>query len=762
MTYRSPFGRRLWGCTYLAAAAFAAAAAAPSQAPAQISPEITPDVVTQLFETPVEPQFVPDEIVVKLRPVAGQRVPLPPPDVGAFGLETAPRQTSGDELVYKIALPTLLELRTAEAVEQRVLQIVEQLNQRPEVEYAQPNWILRPFDTTPNDTLFGTQWHYFNNGAGAGQSPGGVGLPAAWDVQRGSPTVTVSVIDTGILPAHPDIAGSPNLGTGYDMISNVAIGNDGDGRDADPTDPGDAVAAGECFPGSPPRPNSWHGTHVAGTVGVGNTNNASGVAGMNWNLRLLPVRVLGKCGGTIVDINDAIRWSAGLPVPGVPANANPARVINMSLGGGGACTASPATQAAINDAVAAGATVVVAAGNSASDAAGFMPASCDNVITVAASDARGHLVQRYSNFGATVEIMAPGGDVQRDDNGDGQNDGVLSMVDGGYALYNGTSMAAPHVAGAAALHLAQNPAMTPADVLNRLQADALPRTPAQCPTAKPCGAGLLQVRLDRKPPDEAGIYEYVAKVVCGVQKDPKSMVLARGFYATTINIHNPGPKPVTFDKKLALTIPPGEQKPGKIIRIARDSLEADQALAADCDDIARRAFNGSLPTPFIEGFVVIRSPQSLDVTAVYTTATLSADGTAEEHSSIHVEQIEERKPSAGRNVDLRVRSIENLSVSCPGGAGTCVTKADVTIENVGSDAAGPFTTRTVLDPSQSVVVDEPSGGLAPGASDTFPVTTPPGGNCFDPDCEICATVDALGDVDETDETNNKLCTLSLG
>jgi serine protease len=752
------FGRRLLGCCGVVAAVGASVLAAP-EAAAQVSPEFTPDVVESLFEGPLEPQFVPNEIIVKLRPVAGATVPLAAQDVTAFGLEVAPRRTSGDELVYTISLPTLLQLQTAEAVEQRITEIVAQLNQRPDVEYAQPNWILQPLDTAPNDTLYGTQWHYLNNGAGAGQSPGGIGLPASWDVQRGSAGVVVSVIDTGVPPAHPDIAGSPNLGTGYDMISSVAVANDGDGRDANPADPGDAVAAGECGPGTPARPSSWHGTHVAGTVGVGNTNNASGVAGMNWTVTLLPVRVLGKCGGSTADINDAIRWSAGLPVPGVPANANPARVINMSLGGGAPCSASPSTQSAINDAVAAGAVVVVAAGNSASDAANFLPASCDNVITVAASDARGHLVERYSNFGATIEIMAPGGDVRRDDNGDGEVDGVLSMVDGGYALYNGTSMAAPHVAGAAALHLAQNPAMTPTDVLNRLQADALPRDATQCP--KPCGAGLLQVRLAPKPPEGAGIYEYAVKLVCGIQKDPKSMVLARGFYATTVNIHNPGPKPVTFEKKLALSIPPGEQKPGKVIRIAKDDLEVDQALATDCDDIARRVFDGSLPTPFIEGFVVIRSPQSLDVTAVYTTATLSADGTAGEHSSIHVEPIEGRKPEGGRNVDLRVRSIDNLSVSCPGGVGTCVTKADVTIENVGTDAAGPFTTRTVLDPAQSVIVDQPSGGLPPGPM-SFPVTTPPGGNCFDPDCQVCATVDALDTVAETDETNNKLCTLSPG
>jgi serine protease len=212
-----------------------------------------------------------------------------------------------------------------------------------------------------------------------------------------------------------------------------------------------------------------------------------------------PVRVLGKCGGSTADINDAIRWAAGLSIPGVPANPSRARVISMSLGTppGTPCSSSPSTQAAINDAVAAGAVVVVAAGNDATDASQVLPASCNNVITVAASDARGRLVTRYSNFGSTVEIMAPGGDVDRDDNGDGQPDGVLSMVQGGYAYYNGTSMATPHVAGVAALWLAATPNLTPAQLLAELQARALPRSSAECP--QPCGAGLLNALRDTTP-----------------------------------------------------------------------------------------------------------------------------------------------------------------------------------------------------------------------------------------------------------------------
>lgn len=449
------------------------------------------DPVSTRLELKASRNFVPGEIIVKRRPGAAAR--LTQAQVSPLNLETEPRVTSGGELVYRISEGVISALSET-ARRDRTLAAVKAIQAMPDVEYAQPNYIYRIVSTSPNDPRFQEQWHYLLNGSGAGRSPGGIGLPNVWDVNKGSASVTVAVLDTGMLPNHPDITGSSNLVAGYDMISDTFTANDGGGRDPDATDPGDAQAAGECFGDPDPRPSSWHGTHVAGTIGVGNTNNTVGVAGVNWNVKVQPVRVLGKCGGTTSDIIDAIRWAAGLPVPGVPNNARKANVINMSLGGGGAC--DPASQSAINDAVAQNVTVVVAAGNSASDAAGETPASCNNVITVAASDARGRLVTRYSNFGATVEIMAPGGDRQRDDNADGNPDGVLSMVspaDGSYAYYNGTSMAAPHVAGVAALLLACEPNLTPAQVLARLQTTALPRSSTECP--RPCGAGLLNAAV---------------------------------------------------------------------------------------------------------------------------------------------------------------------------------------------------------------------------------------------------------------------------
>ena len=474
--------------------------------------ELPPQQVRRLLEQTLQrgPAFVPGQVIVRMRTPG----PLPAARLTALGVEVVDRPMPPREYIYRIP-PTVMTALAPDQARQRLMVLLDSLGANPDVEYAQPNYRLYlvgrassagPVVLEPSDPRYAEQWHYRNNGTGAGESRGGINLPKTWDTNTGSPTVVVGILDTGILPAHADVTGSTNLIAGYDMISDPGIANDGDGRDANPTDPGDAIAANECGPGQPPQPlpSSWHGTHVAGTVGVGNSNNTVGVAGINWQVSVQPVRVLGKCGATTADINDAIRWAAGLSVPGVPANTTPAKVINMSLGTppGVPCSLSPSTQVAINDAVAAGTTVVVAAGNDASDASQVMPASCNGVITVAASDARGYLVSRYSNYGSTVEILAPGGDVQRDDDGNGQGDGVLSMVQGGYAYYNGTSMAAPHVAGVAALWLARDPTLMPAQLLGQLQANAMPRSSTECP--RPCGAGLLnayqglvvRVRLD--------------------------------------------------------------------------------------------------------------------------------------------------------------------------------------------------------------------------------------------------------------------------
>ena len=343
----------------------------------------------------------------------------------------------------------------------------------PNVEYAEPDRLLQPM-ATPNDAQYNQQWHYF-------EATGGMNLPQAWDTTTGAGTV-VAVIDTGYRP-HPDLAA--NLLPGYDMISDTFVSVDGNGRDSDATDPGDWSSAGQCGPGEPARSSSWHGTHVAGTIAAV-TNNGTGVAGVAYGARIVPLRALGRCGGYTSDIADSIIWASGGSVSGAPANANPADVINLSLGGGGSCAST--TQSAVNTARANGSTVVVAAGNSNTNASGFNPANCSGVITVAATNRNGGRAY-YSNFGAVVDVAAPGGDVTT-----GTANGVLSTLNSGsstpgsdnYAYYQGTSMAAPHVAGLAALLKAADPSLTPDQIESTITSTAR-SFPASC---NQCGSGI--------------------------------------------------------------------------------------------------------------------------------------------------------------------------------------------------------------------------------------------------------------------------------
>ncbi|MDI3211548.1 S8 family serine peptidase [Arthrobacter sp. AL12] len=325
---------------------------------------------------------------------------------------------------------------------------------------------------SPNDTRYGEQWDF----TGAN----GMRIPGAWDVSTGS-GATVAVIDTGIT-AHPDL--DANVLPGYDFVSDATAARDGNGRDSNAQDQGDWYAGGEC--GQTAAANSsWHGTHVSGTVAAV-TGNSTGVAGVAPNAKVLPVRVLAKCGGSLSDIADAIIWASGGTVSGIPANANPANVINMSLGGSGTCGTT--YQAAINSAVSRGSTVVVAAGNSNQDAAGFRPANCTSVVTVAASNPSGSL-SYYSNYGATVDLTAPGGDTSVSSGGilSTINTGTSTPGGAGYANYQGTSMAAPHVAGLVALMKSKSPALSPAQVESTLRQGT--RTmPGGC--TKGCGAGL--------------------------------------------------------------------------------------------------------------------------------------------------------------------------------------------------------------------------------------------------------------------------------
>ncbi|MBU6245831.1 MAG: fibronectin type III domain-containing protein [Actinomycetales bacterium] len=321
---------------------------------------------------------------------------------------------------------------------------------------------------TPNDP------YYANNSMWGLNGTYGINAPDAWAVTRGSPSTIVAVLDTGIT-VHPDLAGTSVAG--YDMIVDPTVSVDGNGRDSDPSDPGDASGG---------YGSSWHGTHVAGTINA-IASNGIGVVGIAPDVKVQNVRVLGAGGGYTSDILAGITWASGGSVPGVPANPTPAKVINMSLGGYGSCGAD--WQAAINSAVGRGTTIVVAAGNSNASASNFTPASCANVVTVAAIGSNGKRAS-FSNYGSMVEVAAPGVGIWST-----LNTGTTSVGSPTYASYSGTSMATPHVVGVVALMLSQDPSLTPAQVSTRLTTPSLltafPGGACDSNPALTCGQGIV-------------------------------------------------------------------------------------------------------------------------------------------------------------------------------------------------------------------------------------------------------------------------------
>jgi serine protease len=324
------------------------------------------------------------------------------------------------------------------------LMSIKSLRQDPRVRYAEPNYRVRAM-ATPNDEQYSAQWHYPQ-----------IALPDAWEITTGSADIIVAVVDTGILSNHPDFAGQ--IVGGYDFISEVEFSQDGDGIDSNPEDPGGTF-------GGPT--NSFHGSHVGGTIAA-RGNNEIGVAGSAYGSKIMPLRALsGDGSGFSYDVDQAVRYAAGLENDSGTVPVQRADIINLSLGGGGFIQ----SEQEVFDAVrAAGVIVVAAAGNEASGALSY-PASYDNVISVSAVDIQ-RRATRYTNRGIAIDVAAPGGDSSVDLNGDGFPDGVLStggsLTGSGisfvYPYLNGTSMASPHVAGVMALMKSVNPDITPADI----------------------------------------------------------------------------------------------------------------------------------------------------------------------------------------------------------------------------------------------------------------------------------------------------------
>jgi serine protease len=377
--------------------------------------------------------------------------------------------------------------------------LLSQLRSDPAVAYAQVDRAKYAMASVPNDPNFNLQWDYTD-------STGGIDAPKAWSASTGE-GVVVAVLDTGYRD-HADLVN--NIVPGYDFISYYGqtvggdkypdIAGDGDGRDADALDPGDWIDEGmTAWCSGAPSASSWHGTHVAGTVAAV-ANNGKYIAGVAYNAKVQPVRVLGHCGGTTSDIADAITWASGGTVSGIPANPTPAEVLNLSLGGYGACSDDPATQEAIDGAIRRGVTVVVAAGNQNDNVANFTPASCKGVIAVGATGVDGGK-SWFSNYGLGVTVSAPGGNAKSGSDPDNrwiwslgnsgqkqpESDNLLGMI--------GTSQAAPHVAAVAALMQSAAVAaglqpLTPAQIRRILQSTARP-FPLKPPASTPMGPGII-------------------------------------------------------------------------------------------------------------------------------------------------------------------------------------------------------------------------------------------------------------------------------
>lgn len=482
-----------------------ALAAALLAAPALAQPEPEARVIVRF-----KPQA--DSVRAKalaLRASRGEAREIAQTRAAALGLRTGQRLAAGLSLDERTHVVMARGLSGA--------QLAQRLAADPEVELVAVDG-RRKHLALPNDPLFGgatvnpettlggiqtrviDQWYLKAPSSTPGQVVSSINAPAAWDISTGAASVVVAVLDTGVRPDHPDLAGK--FVAGYDFIgygnpgsTATAIANDGDGSDADPADPGDWVSSADVSGGTlgsscdstDVANSSWHGTRVSGLIGAA-SNNGLGMAGVGWGLKLLPVRVLGKCGGYDSDIMAGMRWAAGIAVPGLPANTNKAKVLNLSLGGTGSCATTGTGglyRDTINQVNAAGATVVVAAGNSAGQAVG-LPGNCPGVITVAALRHVGTKVG-FSSVGPEVTIAAPGGNCIN--TGLSQpclypmvsttNSGTTTPVaaDGTYTNSRasvGTSFSAPIVSGIVGLMASVRPGLTASEATAILKQTARP------------------------------------------------------------------------------------------------------------------------------------------------------------------------------------------------------------------------------------------------------------------------------------------------
>ena len=370
--------------------------------------------------------------------------------------------------------------------------IATALEARSDVVAVEPNVRVRPMRTPviPNDPYFSQQWDMWDGAV----SDFGTRAAQMWRVTRGAPEVVVGVVDTGST-VHPDLAGTTV--PGFDFISDAAAARDGDRWDANPADEGDWC----------PEDNTrsdWHGTHVAGTINA-IQDNGIGISGLAPDVKVQHLRALGECGGSSLDILSAVLWGAGgdlrtlfssFPGANPGINPTPASVINLSLGGALEC--GSVSQGIFNDVRALGTTVVVAAGNESAPVSTSWPANCAGIVSVASSNRYGNL-SGFSNYGTAsgqMTITAPGGGIVST-----ANSGSTVPASPNYEYKNGTSMAAPHVAAAAAV-LYSLGVTRPSDVIDALMAAVQPFPAGSTCNIVLCGAGLLDAsKLVADAPD---------------------------------------------------------------------------------------------------------------------------------------------------------------------------------------------------------------------------------------------------------------------
>ncbi len=490
---------------WVAAAALVAAVIAPSAwAASSVVPGASGRLIIQL--RPAATALAPTQ---RQTQAARQAEDAKAPDrVRRLAERSALRLGGLRDLGYGMVAVSLRDALTGSSMEETLAT----LRADPDVEFAEVDQ-RRYIRALPNDPLYASQWYQQAVETSAAR------FTAAWDTTSGDAGTVIAVLDTGIRFDHPDLVG--RVLPGYDFVSgesgsSFVSANDGNDWDADASDPGDWVTGAESLSGPLDgcrvEPSSWHGTRVAAMIGA-TTNNGTGISGGTWNGNVLPVRVLGKCGGFDSDIIVGMRWAAGLAVAGVPTNPNPAKILNMSLGGGGNC--SSAYRNAVAEVTAAGGLVVAAAGNGSGPVGA--PANCPGTLAVAGLRHVGTKVG-YSSFGPQVGISAPAGNCPSTPLLceyaliTATNAGPTFPTTSTYTTTTdsqdsiGTSFSAPIVAAIAGLMTAVNGGLTPEELTARIKNSARPFPDPQaglptCPnldsatgqcncTTSTCGAGM--------------------------------------------------------------------------------------------------------------------------------------------------------------------------------------------------------------------------------------------------------------------------------